>query len=104
MIAIQPVSSIRGWRVDQVLTQRLLFDLESIRDLETEGLMRQHAELVARREWQELTLPEKNELIRLESTLAERLTAPGESVEERTQRAEMNKYVKNTLAELGEGK
>lgn len=99
--ALQPMKSVRGWRVDQVLTSRMLFDLDGTRDAETEQLMKEHSELVAKREWSTLNDTEQSRLIGVEQKLSERLTAPGESVEERTRQVEMQQYVKRTLETIG---
>lgn len=104
VISVQPVASIRGWRVDQILTDRLLFDMEGTRDLETEALMKAHADLVSKREWSHLTTQEQTQLLELESRLASRLTAPGESVAERTQQRAMHEYVNRTLESLKGGR
>ncbi len=98
--AIQPVRSVRGWRVDQVLTDRMLFDLEGTRDEQTEQLMEQHRQLAAKREWGQLTAQERDGLIRLEQELSDVLTAPGETVESREREQSMQRYVNETLAEL----
>src|SRR5262249_4152028 len=45
--AQQPLDSVKGWRVDQILTSPL-FGLDATRDEETESLIREHADLVAR--------------------------------------------------------
>jgi hypothetical protein len=98
--AQRPVDSVKGWRVDQILTSPL-FGLTATRDEETEDLIRGHAALVARRTWGQLTPEEKNQLTVLETKLADRLTAPGESVEERERQAEMDQYIAATLEEVG---
>ncbi len=95
-----PVESVRGWRVDQILTSPL-FGLSGTRDEETEDLIRHHADLVARRQWKKLNDKERKELIQLEERLADRLTAPGETAEERSRQQEMERYVDDTLAKLG---
>jgi len=95
-----PVDSVRGWRVDQILTSPL-FGLSGTRDEETEDLIREHADLVARRQWKKLNEKERKELIQLEERLAQRLTAPGETAEERLRQQEMEKYVEETLTKLG---
>jgi AAA domain, putative AbiEii toxin, Type IV TA system len=95
-----PVDSVRGWRVDQILTSPL-FGLTGTRDEETEDLIREHADLVARRQWKKLNEKERKELIQLEERLAQRLTAPGETAEERLRQQEMEKYVEETLTKLG---
>jgi predicted ATP-binding protein involved in virulence len=96
----QPVNNVRGWRVDQILTSDL-FGLTETRDAETQQLLDRHQELVQRRTWAELTEQDKKELIRLEDRLSQRLTAPGESVNERTKQIEMARYVERTLENLG---
>ncbi|MGD0044418.1 MAG: hypothetical protein ABSE84_29120, partial [Isosphaeraceae bacterium] len=62
---------------------------------------REHADLVARRQWNKLNEKERKELIQLEERLAQRLTAPGETAEERLRQQEMGKYVEETLTKLG---
>jgi hypothetical protein len=101
---IQPVESVRGWRADQILTDPELFGLEGTRDPETEELMRQHADLVAKREWNRLNSADKKKLAAVEKQLAQRLTAPGETVEERKQQAAMQEFVAQTMAKLEAGK
>jgi energy-coupling factor transporter ATP-binding protein EcfA2 len=96
----RPVESVKGWRVDQILTSPL-FGLDTTRDEETESLIRAHADLVAKRTWGKLSAAEKKQLARLEESLADRLTAPGESIEEREQQAEMSRYIAETLGQLG---
>jgi hypothetical protein len=98
--AERPIESVRGWRVDQILTSPL-FGLDATRDEETESLIREHAELVAKRTWGQLSAGEKKQLAQLEGRLANRLTGPGESVEERGRQAEMASYVAETLGKLG---
>jgi hypothetical protein len=97
---VRPVDSVKGWRADQILTSPL-FGLTGTRDDETENLIRKHADLVAKRSWGQLTPVEKKELASLEVRLADRLTAPGETTEERSMQQEMAQYVKQTLAEVG---
>src|SRR5262249_17952137 len=86
--AEQPIESVRDWGVDQILTSPL-FGLDATRDGETESLIREHAELLARRTWGQLSVDEKTQLAQLEGRLADRLTGPGESLEERERQAEM---------------
>ncbi|MGE3821822.1 MAG: AAA family ATPase, partial [Isosphaeraceae bacterium] len=97
--AHRPERTVKGWRVDQILTSPL-FGLDATRDEETESLIRDHAELVAKRNWGKLEATEKAELARLEVVLADRLTAPGESAEERARQEEMDRYVDATLGRL----
>jgi AAA domain, putative AbiEii toxin, Type IV TA system len=96
----RPVESVKGWRVDQILTSPL-FGLDATRDEETESLIREHADLVAKQSWMKLSAAEESKLKELELRLANRLTAPGESVEEREREAEMSRYVVETLGKLG---
>jgi hypothetical protein len=100
--AVQPIRSVRGWRIDQVLTDRMLFDLDGTRDEETEQLTEQHRQLAAKREWGQLTAPERDTSIRLEQQLAEVLTAPGETVESRQREQSMQRFVAETLTALKE--
>ena len=95
----QPVVSVRGWRVDQILMSDL-FGLTETRDLETEELFKRHETLVSQRTWGQLKPSEKTELAKLETRLSERLSAPGETVAERERFIEMNAYVDNTLGKL----
>jgi hypothetical protein len=98
--AHRPEVSVKGWRVDQILTSPL-FGLDATRDEETESLIREHADLVAKRSWTQLSSPERKRLARLEEQLSNRLTAPGETVEERDLQAKMASYVSETLVKLG---
>ncbi|WP_165223696.1 AAA family ATPase [Aquisphaera insulae] len=98
--AHRPEVSVKGWRVDQILTSPL-FGLDATRDEETESLIREHAGLIARRSWTQLSQVEKRRLTKLESNLANRLTAPGETVDERDRQAQMAQYVEKTLQKLG---
>jgi predicted ATP-binding protein involved in virulence len=101
--AIRPVESVKGWRADQILTSPL-FGLTGTRDEETERLIREHGELVAKRQWQELSGDDQKRLAHIEKLLADRVTAPGESPEERERHAKMTAYVEETLQRLGEPK
>ncbi len=95
----KPIESVRGWRVDQILTSPL-FGLDATRDEETESLIRRHADLVARRTWGKLTGAEERELATLADELDDRLTAPGETAEERELQAETSAYLKKTLERI----
>jgi energy-coupling factor transporter ATP-binding protein EcfA2 len=97
--AQRPVESVKGWNAGQILTSPL-FGLEATRDEETEGLIREHADLVARRTWGRLDQRERHRLADLEDRLSKRLTAPGESVEELERQEAMDRYIKRTLATL----
>ena len=97
--AQQPLDSVKGWRVDQILTSPL-FGLDATRDEETESLIRRHADLVAKRTWGKLTKDDEQQLSWLTDKLDNRLTAPGESIEERELQAETAAFIKTTLKEL----
>ena len=98
--ASQPVESVRGWRVDQILTSDL-FGLTETRDAETQQLLDRHSKLIQRRTWEKLSRQEQVELAELEVRLSQRLTAPGESLNEREKQIEMAQYVEKTLERLG---
>ncbi len=83
--AQRPVDSVKGWRVDQILTSPL-FGLTATRDEDTEDLIREHTALVAKRSWGQLAHAERSQLAALETKLAGRLTAPGETVEDASAR------------------
>ncbi len=94
--AQQPLDSVKGWRVDQILTS-LLFGLDATRDEETEALIRMHADLVAKTNWGKLTKADEQQLSRLTDKLDSRLTAPGETVEERELQAETAAFIRTAL-------
>ncbi len=94
--ADRPLDSVKGWRVDQILTSPL-FGLDGTRDELTESLIRRHSELVAKRQWSKLPKSKKQELIRLEERLGDRLTAPGETLDEQRRQAAMEDYVDQVL-------
>jgi predicted ATP-binding protein involved in virulence len=100
--AVRPVKSVKGWRADQILTSPL-FGLSGTRDQETEQMIDEHSRLVARREWEQLSPDEQAQLIRLETELSERVTSPGETLEERERLAGMMKYVDRTLQHIRDG-
>ncbi len=100
--AIRPERTVRGWRVDEILTSPL-FGLTGTRDEETEQMIQEQSDLVARREWQQLSVEDQRRLTALETELSHRLTSPGESVEERERTAGMKNYVERTLKRIGEG-
>jgi predicted ATP-binding protein involved in virulence len=97
--AQRPLDSVKGWRVDQILTSPL-FGLDATRDEETESLIRRHADLIAKRTWGKLTKDDEQQLAQLTDKLDDRLTAPGETVEERELQAETAAFIKTTLKEL----
>lgn len=78
--AYKDVPSVKGWRVDQIMNT--LFSLSELRDPETEGKIRRHAELHARQASGLLNLGEANELTRLTEWLNEHLSPPGDTPEE----------------------
>ena len=58
-------------------------------------------DLVAKRQWGQMSGADQQRLTQLESELAGRITAPGESLEERTRQEEMMEYVEQTLQRIG---
>ena len=98
--AVQQDESVKGWRVDQILTSPL-FGLTGTRDEETEQLIREQADLVAKREWDQMSSEDQTRLAHLEDELAKRVTAPGESLEERRRQEEVMKYVEQTMQQTG---
>ncbi len=97
-VSVEPADeSVRGWRADQILLSPL-FGLHSTRDPETEGLLQRQAVLVAKRA--RLTAGEKKELQHIEETLHHRLTAPGDTFEERERERKMQAFVDERLAAL----
>lgn len=100
--AVRPTSSVKGWRVDEILTSPL-FGLVGTRDEVTEGLIRRHAELVAKRQWDQLSEAERAQLAQLDLELSSLLTQPGRSPEEGDKLRQMEEYVDRTLAEMGAG-
>lgn len=88
--------SVRGWRADQILLSPL-FGLDSTRDVETEQFLARHAELKGKRR---LSPAEEEELAVLERKLSRRLTAPGDSLEERERQAKMDAYIDGRLERL----
>lgn len=98
--AHQPLNSVRGWRVDQILTSPL-FGLSGTRDEETERLIRQHAELLAQRGRARLASTDSARLATVEAELAERLSGTGDGPDELERQAEMARYIEATRARIG---
>lgn len=97
-VSVVPAAeSVRGWRADQVLLSPL-FGLHSTRDPETQGFLERQAELAARRH--ELSAAEKKELRALDEILHHRLTAPGDTFEERAREQKMQAFIDRQLAEI----
>lgn len=92
--------SVRGWRADQILLSPL-FGLGSTRDPETEHYLHQHADLLARQKT--LTTKQRAELRSIEETLRRRLTAPGDTFEERERERKMQAFIDSRLTKLDEG-
>lgn len=91
-----PEDSVRGWRADQILLSPL-FGLDSTRDPETQALLTRYEALAAHAG---RTTEEEAELRALRTQLGERLTAPGDSLEERERQRRMQAYID---ARLGGG-
>ncbi len=79
--ANQDLPYVRGWAVDQVLSQ--LFGLVSLRDPETEKKLERYEELRTRRRRNELGKHDLSELERLEQELSARMSGASDSLENR---------------------
>jgi hypothetical protein len=97
--AVRDFHSVRGWRVDQILTSPL-FGLSGTRDFDTEQLIREHADLVGKRQWAALSDDEQRRLAAIEAKLADRLTGPGETPGDVKRENEMQSFVDRTLQDL----
>lgn len=95
-VVVEPVSSVQGWRADQILTSPL-FDLDTTRDPETEQQLARYDELLAMRASGELNETEAKELTDLENTLRKILPSPGETPEQRQLQQKMQDYINQTL-------
>jgi hypothetical protein len=95
-VVVEPVSSVQGWRADQILTSSL-FDLDTTRDPETEQQLARYDELLAMRVGRELNTAQAQELANLEETLRQKLPAPGETLEQRQLQQQMQDYITETL-------
>ncbi|MCC6552683.1 MAG: AAA family ATPase [Polyangiaceae bacterium] len=96
---VQPVTSVRGWRAERILTSDLFGMTETV-DVETEALLTRYHTLAGKAAFNKLPAEELRELHGLETQLGHLLTAPGESSEEFRLREESEKYIKNTLAKV----
>jgi energy-coupling factor transporter ATP-binding protein EcfA2 len=94
--AYQDVPSVKGWRADQILNA--LFSVSELRDPETEGKLRRHAELQARQASGPLNLSEANELSELAKWLSEHLSPPGDTSEQMAKYSAIKKQVDAFLA------
>jgi hypothetical protein len=93
---VQPIASVRGWRADTILTSEL-FGLKDTVDPETEATLAEYHQLSTRRSFGKLDPQEQDRLDALETRLSHILTAPGETLEERKRREQMDAYVDETL-------
>lgn len=98
-VIVEPVSSVQGWRADQILTSSL-FDLDTTRDPETEQQLARYDELLAIRASGELSADQTQELAILEKELGKKLPT-GETPEQRQLYQEMQNYITQTLRERG---
>ena len=99
-VIVESVSSVQGWRADQILTSSL-FDLDTTRDPETEQQLARYDELLAIRASGELSADQTQELAILETELGKKLPT-GETPEQRQLYQEMRNYITQTLREKGE--
>ena len=103
VVVSQPLNSVQGWQVSQILTSPL-FGLESTRDPETEELIKKHAELSARQHASKLSARQVQELAQISQILTRRLTGPGETFADGQIYEEKDRYVEETLRQLKNGK
>lgn len=96
---VQPIPSVRGWRTDAILTSEL-FDMRDTIDPETEEMLREYHSLSTKRSFGRLSEEEQGRLDALEIHVANDLTAPGETVEDRRRRREADAYIEETLEKL----
>jgi len=92
----QDEESVRGWRVDQILTSDL-FGLETTRSPEVEAQLARYDELLSKQVQGQLTSTEKDELASLEQQLEELLPAPGETIGQRDFYRRLQEYIDKTL-------
>lgn len=101
-VAIEPVSSVQGWRADQILTSDL-FGLDTTRDPETERYLARYDELLALRTGKKWDTNLAQELDQLENILRQKLPPPGETPAQRQLQQKMEDFINQTL-ELGSNK
>lgn len=92
----QDEESVRGWRVDQILTSEL-FGLETTRAPEVEAQLKRYDTLLTQRAQQRLTQEEAAELAHIEATLDHTLPPPGETTAQRELHQRLQAYIARTL-------
>ena len=70
--------SLKGWRVDQILTT--IFDMETTRDLDTENKIKQYDELLMQKYKKSFSEQQRETLEKLKNELSVGLSPPGESL------------------------
>lgn len=96
VIAQQPESSFKGWRVDQILTSPL-FGLQTGRESETERVLMRYTELAAR---DDLNGGEQEEMRRAAEVLRVRLPTPVERQEARAAYEVLEDAMRDRLREM----
>lgn len=96
VIAQQPESSFKGWRVDQILTSPL-FGLQTSRGSETERMLTRYTELTAR---DELDDDEQEEMRRAAEALRVRMPTPVERQEARAAYEVLESAMRDRLREM----
>ncbi len=81
VVAREGLDSVKGWRVDQILTS-YLFDLESTRDASLAAVEREYQSLLDRQAQGEAAAGDEERLRELREWLDEHESAPGETVAE----------------------
>ncbi|MES1243042.1 MAG: AAA family ATPase [Acidobacteriota bacterium] len=96
VVAHQPESSFKGWRVDQILTSPL-FGLQTGRESETERMLMRYTELAAR---DHLDGDEQEEMRRTAEALRVRLPTPVERQEARAAYEVLEAAMRDRLREM----
>jgi energy-coupling factor transporter ATP-binding protein EcfA2 len=96
VIAEQPESSFKGWRVDQILTSPL-FGLQTGRESETQRVLMRYTELAAR---DELNGDEQEEMRRAAEALRVRMPTPVERQEARAAYDVLESAMRDRLKEM----
>jgi hypothetical protein len=96
VVAEQPESSFKGWRVDQILTSPL-FGLQTGRESETERMLMRYTELAAR---DELDGGEQEEMRRAAEALRVRMPSPVERQEARAAYDVLESAMRDRLREM----
>lgn len=92
----QDDESVRGWRVDQILTSDL-FGLETTRAPQVEQELARYDDLLTKRATGQLTDADSVELARLAAALEQDIPPPGDTPAQRDRYRRMQEYITRTL-------